>query len=33
MNTCLELLHTDWFSEHMPLCLKNMGGSVWLRRR
>lgn len=33
MNTCLEFLQPDWFREHMPLCLKNVGGSVWLRRR
>jgi predicted O-methyltransferase YrrM len=33
MNTCLEVLETDWFREHMPLCLENMGGSLWLRRR
>ena len=22
----------DWFREHMPLCLRNPGGSIWLRR-
>jgi len=32
MNTALERLRTDWFREHMPLCLKNPGGSIWLRR-
>ena len=25
--------HRDWFAEHMPLCLKNPGGSLYLRRR
>lgn len=33
MNTCLEFLEPDWFRDNMPLCLKNVGGSVWLRRR
>jgi len=33
MNTCLEFLAPDWFQEHMPLCLRNVGGSLWLRRR
>ena len=22
-----------WFADHMPLCLKNPGGSIWLRRK
>ncbi len=30
--TFLELFHTDWFWSHMPLCLKNPGGSIWLQR-
>ena len=33
MNTCLEFLQPDWFRDSMPLCLKNVGGSLWLRRR
>lgn len=24
--------HKDWFSQHMPLSLKNPGGSLWLRK-
>jgi predicted O-methyltransferase YrrM len=24
--------HRPWFERHMPLCLKNTGGSLWLRR-
>lgn len=31
-NTFLERFHRDYFAEHMPLCLKNEGGSIWLRR-
>ena len=33
INTCLEFLEPDWFRQSMPLCLKNVGGSMWLRRR
>jgi hypothetical protein len=33
MNTALEQYREAWFREHMPLCLKNSGGSLWLRRR
>lgn len=33
MNTCLEFLEPDWFRDNMPLCLQNVGGSLWLRRR
>jgi hypothetical protein len=33
MNTFLERFHEPWFAEHMPLCLRNPGGSVWIRRR
>ena len=33
MNTCLEFLEPDWFRANMPLCLRNVGGSLWLRRR
>lgn len=32
-NTFLEHFHEPWFREHMPLCLENRGGSIWLRRR
>jgi predicted O-methyltransferase YrrM len=32
-NTFLEHFHRSYFEEHMPLCLKNEGGSIWLRRR
>lgn len=31
-NTFLEHFHEDWFKENMPLCLKNTGGSLWLRK-
>lgn len=31
-NTYLEHFHEALFAERMPLCLKNKGGSVWLRR-
>jgi hypothetical protein len=24
--------YADWFSQHMPLCLKNTGGALWLER-
>jgi hypothetical protein len=24
--------YPDWFREHMPLCLKNPGGALWLER-
>lgn len=33
MNTFMEYFHSSFFSEHMPLCLKNLGGSIWLRKR
>jgi hypothetical protein len=32
-NTFLEHFHRDWFREHMPLCLQNPGGSIWLRKK
>lgn len=32
-NTFLEYFHEEWFSQHMPLCLKNRGGSIWIKRR
>lgn len=31
-NTYMEHFFTDWFAEYMPLCLKNTGGSIWLKR-
>jgi hypothetical protein len=31
-NTFLEQAYTQFFTRHMPLCLKNRGGSIWLRR-
>jgi predicted O-methyltransferase YrrM len=32
MNTYLEHFHRPRFEEEMPLCLKNTGGSVWIRK-
>lgn len=32
-NTFLERFHTERFAARMPLCLRNWGGSIWLRRR
>lgn len=31
-NTFLEHFHEKWFAEHMPLCLKNKGGSIWIQK-
>jgi predicted O-methyltransferase YrrM len=31
-NTFLETFHKDWFRQHMPDCLKNEGGSIWLQK-
>jgi len=31
-NTFLEHFHRDFFVQKMPLCLKNPGGSIWLRK-
>jgi predicted O-methyltransferase YrrM len=31
-NTYLAHFHRDIFERDMPLCLKNVGGSIWLRR-
>jgi predicted O-methyltransferase YrrM len=31
-NTYLEHFHQDFFRDHMPLCLVNEGGSIWLRK-
>jgi predicted O-methyltransferase YrrM len=33
MNTFLEHFHEEFFRERMPLCLKNPGGSIWLRKQ
>lgn len=30
MNTFLQTFQQDFFIEHMPLCLKNPGGSIWI---
>lgn len=32
-NTYLEEFHRGFFEANMPLCLKNPGGSIWLRKR
>jgi predicted O-methyltransferase YrrM/regulator of replication initiation timing len=32
MNTFMERFHEEFFREKMPLCLKNIGGSIWLRK-
>ncbi|WP_425390641.1 class I SAM-dependent methyltransferase [Ekhidna sp.] len=29
-NTFLTEFHEAWFKEHMPMCLKHPGGSIWL---
>ena len=31
-NTFLEHFHEKFFKDHMPLCLINEGGSIWLRK-
>jgi len=31
-NTFLERFHRDLFATRFPLCLRNTGGSIWLRR-
>ncbi len=31
-NHYLISQNQTWFREHMPLCLKNSGGSIWLRK-
>lgn len=33
MNTYLQGRHRDRFAARMPLCLRNTGGSVWIRKR
>ncbi len=32
MNTFMEHFHESFFQEKMPLCLKNTGGSIWIRK-
>jgi predicted O-methyltransferase YrrM len=32
MNTFMEHFHEPFFQEKMPLCLKNTGGSIWIRK-
>ena len=32
MNTFMEHFHEPFFREKMPLCLKNTGGSIWIRK-
>lgn len=32
MNTFLQRFHRDFFDHSMPLCLKNPGGSIWIRK-
>ena len=31
-NTYLQTFHREWFEKNMPLCLKNPGGSLWIRK-
>lgn len=33
MNTFVQQFHAARIAERMPLCLKNSGGSIWLRKR
>lgn len=32
MNTFMEHFHESLFQKKMPLCLKNTGGSIWIRK-
>ncbi len=32
MNTYMRHTHLDFFENHMPLCLKRLGGSIWIRK-
>ena len=32
-NTFLEHFHPDFFAREFPLCLRNAGGSIWIRRK
>lgn len=31
-NTFLEKIYEEWFVEHMPVCLKDRGGSLWITK-
>jgi hypothetical protein len=33
MNTYMTEFHESFFRENMPLCLKNTGASIWLKRK
>jgi hypothetical protein len=32
MNTFMEYFYDNFFQQNMPLCLKNTGGSIWIRK-
>lgn len=32
MNTFMEHFHESFFQQKMPMCLKNTGGSIWIRK-
>lgn len=32
MNSYITRVHNKFFKENMPLCLKNRGGSIWIRK-
>jgi hypothetical protein len=32
MNTFMDHFHRDFFEAHLPLCVKNPGGCIWLRK-
>jgi hypothetical protein len=32
MNTFMQHFHEEFFRAKLPLCLKNAGGSIWLRK-
>lgn len=32
MNTFMEYFHAEFFHQHLPLCMKNTGGSIWIRK-
>ncbi|WP_375447292.1 hypothetical protein [uncultured Fibrella sp.] len=32
-NTFLEEFRAQRFAGHMPICLDNKGGSIWIRRK
>jgi hypothetical protein len=32
MNTYMQRFHEPFFQQHLPLCLKNPGGSFWMRK-